>query len=371
MNLQDFDKSSKVAPLLVRLHDKGMLQDVSRAKAELTSVVAELLKLELSVKEQDLVAGVLIDLMRQAEKDLRQALAEYLSAIENVPPRLVLHLANDELSVACPILVRSPVLGDTDLIYIINSKGPAYWQAVARRFGLSEQLIDVLSDKRDPETAVILVKNDSIQLTSHALEILVEMAKECDMLAKPLLLRLEVPASVARMLYQHVGQEIKDLISAYYGIMPVDIDKGIDDLLIEFTEPEKLEYMPTSEMVISAGRFVKKRMLTLQLCLSTVKRGQIAYFIALFSRYTEISLEEIYDALQRPSGRKLALICRALGIQKSDFSIIYVMTERIRSEERSFNQKALNGALEGFDKIRPEIAREIVDTNFRSGRILS
>src|ERR1700743_1314236 len=54
---------------------------------------------ELNETEQSLASEILLNLMREAETDLRQALADKLSVQDNVPAELVVYLANDEISV--------------------------------------------------------------------------------------------------------------------------------------------------------------------------------------------------------------------------------------------------------------------------------
>ena len=128
MDLSFLDKSSDVTPLLVRLYDSHKLYGLAKdkkplARAELMSIISDLLGMNLSPRESELIADVLIALMRQAEKDLRQALAERLSMLEKAPLRLILQISHDEIEIAAPVLRNSAVLGELDLIYIIKSKG--------------------------------------------------------------------------------------------------------------------------------------------------------------------------------------------------------------------------------------------------------
>ena len=108
-------------PMLVKLHDSHKLYSLAQdkqplAQSELSTAMAELLDMQTTPREEELIADVLIGLMRQAEIDLREALSEKLSIMENVPLRLALHIANDEISVAKPVLKNSIALGDLDLI---------------------------------------------------------------------------------------------------------------------------------------------------------------------------------------------------------------------------------------------------------------
>jgi hypothetical protein len=366
MDLSIFEKTPQVAPLLVRLYDSHKLynlldDDQPLAKAEVTSAVAELLEVDLGPQEQELLADVLIGLMRQAELDLRQALADKLADLETVPLRLVLHLANDEISVAAPVLRNSPVFSDLDLIYIIKSQGADYWQAIASRAALSDRIIDVLAEKEDLGTAIVLTKNERVELTHYAIGILAGMAKESEVLAKPLLLREEVPEEFARDIYKHVGNELKLLIQNYYGINTEDVLSAVDDVILDFVEEpaETLVFMPTDKEISEANRVKQRGDLSFDYVLNELKKGEILSFVAAFTCYLDLELEIVYDALSQESGKKLAILCRAFGIMKGDFSTIFMMTQRIRTGDRIMDQGDLFKALHYFDRVKYGAARRI------------
>lgn len=368
MDINVLTKSPKIAPLLVRLYDSHKLysllsDDRPLAKAEITSAVAALLEVgDLEPREQELLADVLIGLMRQAELDLRQALASRLSDMEDVPLRLVLHLANDEISVASPVLRKSPVFSDLDLIYIINAKGADYWQAIAARENLGDRLVDMLADKRDPGTAVVLSKNERIRLTRHAIDILADMSKQSDSLAKPLLLRPEVPPEVARMLYNHVGTELKGFICDYYGVLPKEGRQAVDDIVLEFSGEGESDrpYMPQAEQIKIAARLKESGHLNFQAVMDSLKKGRLRLFVALVAGYAGLSVDEAYDVLSERSGKKMAILCRAFTVPKSDFSTIYMLTQRLRSQDRILDQKELVAALRYFDRVQTEVARRMM-----------
>lgn len=363
-----FEKSPQVTPLLVRLYDSHKLYGLlkggdAKARAELTGAVADLLEADLSAREQELLADVLLGLMRQAERDLRQALAERMAAMKSAPLRLVLFLANDEIEVAAPVLRQSSVLGDLDLVYIIKSQGADYWRAIAAREKLSPRVIDLLADTRDAGTALALTMNDRIVLTEHALAILAEQARSSDALARPLLLRPELPESMVRALYRHVGAELKAFIRSRFGIGDGETADAIEDIVLEFADivkPPELEFMPTEDMLALADDYGRAGLLNSQIMMESLDRGHIAEFIAFFAKYAEVPARRIHDALKQRAPRGIAILCRALGVQKSDFSRIYLATYRMRSNERTVNHKDMLDILSYFDKIRPEAAQRIV-----------
>lgn len=369
MDLRIFERSPAIAPLLVRLYEGQKLYSLAKdkrplAQAELTSAVSDLLDIDLSAQEQELLTDVLIALMRQAERELRQAVAERLAGMASVPLRLVLHLVNDEIDIAAPVLKRSPVLSDLDLIYIIKSQGADYWRAIAARQGLSAQVVNLLAETHDVPTAVILSENDRIALNEYAVGILARVARDHESVARPLLRRAEIPYQVARDLYGYVGAELKEYIRSFYGVEgdAAAAEKIVDDVVIDFTAPVggMSEFMPTERMMENAEQLRDLNMLSMQLMVEALQKGKIPNFIAMFARYTDLSPKRIHDFLRQSCPKGMAIACRAFGVQKSDFSRIYLMTHRMRSRDRIVNHGDMLELLAYFDKIRPETAMRIV-----------
>lgn len=360
-----FEKSPDVAPILVRLYDSHRLYSLASdetplARAELTSAVVELLGKNLAPREQELVSDVLISLMRQAEQDLRQAIAERLAVIETAPLRVVLHIANDDISIAAPMLKFSKVLSDLDLLYIIKGKTPEYWQAIAQRERLSEGVVNVLVDTRDDVTLRHLTENDCIRLGRHALDALSQMAERREDIARPLLMRPDVPEEIARRLYAYVGHELRGYIRDYYNLHNLDTDQAVDDIILEFSNPDpKQNFMPSHNAMEAADLYAKTGRLTLQTMMEVLQRGQFATFIAMFSRFTGLDVEKVHTMLRDPSGKVLAIVCRALDLNKGDLSRIYMMTQRVRSEDRLVDQAEMLRCLSVFDKVDSKKAAEL------------
>jgi uncharacterized protein (DUF2336 family) len=101
----------------------------------------------------DLFDSVLIDLVPHGELAMRADLAERLSLLANAPSGLVGQLAREnELSVAGPLLRRSPVIDEKVLIEIAGLRGQGHLLAMAERSALSPGLTDVIVRRGDRET---------------------------------------------------------------------------------------------------------------------------------------------------------------------------------------------------------------------------
>ena len=371
MDLSILDKSSNVTPLLVRLYDSHKLYGLAKdkqplARAELTSAVSELLDMELSEKETALIADVLTELLRKTEIELRQALAEKLSVKDNVPLSLVLQLANDDIPVASPVLKNSPVLGDLDLIYIIKSKGPEYWQAIAHRKQMNDQVINVLAETRDFDTAMTLAENMNITLAEQAIVVLSDLAQETDILATPLLRRDEITNDIASKLYEHVSADIKKFITDNYEIEASKLIDTVDDVVLELQdEAEANGFIPNDTMLSAAKEFNKKGLLTLKLMVGTLRRGQVKAFVAQFAVYTGLDIKTIEGILNQANGQGLAVACRALDIPKQDFVSIFLLTNRARSAAEMIDVKDMNRAVSYFNRIEKDVAKSIMKNSLQ------
>jgi uncharacterized protein (DUF2336 family) len=98
----------------------------------------------------DVFDRILIDLVPHTEIPTRVGLAERLSNLANGPRTLLEILANeDELSVAGPVLRRSPVVEERVLIEIAAVKGQGHLLAMTERPKLSAELTDVIIRRGD------------------------------------------------------------------------------------------------------------------------------------------------------------------------------------------------------------------------------
>jgi uncharacterized protein (DUF2336 family) len=98
----------------------------------------------------DLFDRVLIDLVPHTEIPARADLAERLSPLANAPRILVGQLAReDEMSIAGPLLRRSPVIDEGVLIEIARIKGQGHLLAMSERPKLSPDLTDVIVRRGD------------------------------------------------------------------------------------------------------------------------------------------------------------------------------------------------------------------------------
>ena len=127
----------------------------------------------------DLFDGILIDLVPHTEIAARAALAERLSMLAKAPRGLVGQLArDDEISIAGPLLRRSPVIDQVALIEIARFKGQGHLLAMSERPALSPDLTDVIVRRGDREVVRCAAGNTGAEFSHAGYSVLIRRASQ-------------------------------------------------------------------------------------------------------------------------------------------------------------------------------------------------
>ena len=115
-----------------------------------------------------LEAGQLEDLvlatLAYTSEQTRRMTAACLSHLPHAPLKLVLRLCEETADICAPLLLRSPVLQDADLIALIEKNGLEFARIIARRLNLTQKLRGLLLTLGDPQLASIVTAEVSADL---------------------------------------------------------------------------------------------------------------------------------------------------------------------------------------------------------------
>jgi uncharacterized protein (DUF2336 family) len=317
---------------------------------------------QLTDVEQALASEILLNLIRQAETDLREALSERLSIQENIPSELIVYLANDQISVARHVLQHSPVLNDIDLIYIITARGEEHWQQIAQRDGISPVVVDRLIDTGNPATVLNLIDNQRVNLQKSSMKKMARIALRSEELQAPLLRRPEIDADVAVDLYMVVSEALRREITDRFPVPAHALDQALDGLVHELGNAARGLRDTTPEMLVLAKRFKERGDIPADLLIRTLRRGQFGFFVALFAELTQLPVDCIVRMQQKDGGKPFVVACRHTGMMKSEFASIYLLSRGIRGGDRIVDQRELAMALRNFDTLKEYDVQRIMAT---------
>ena len=316
----------------------------------------------LTEQEKTLASEILMNLIRQAEVDLREALAERLSAQDNVPEGLMYYLANDDISIARHVLVHSPMLSDAHLLNVIAARGQEHWQHIARREKLTPMVADRLIDTGDPATVLNLIDNQRAVLTKSSMKKIARISMQSEELHAPLLRRPEIDSELAIDLYMIVSQTLRKDISERFVISGHAVDQAVEDLVQELSNEAKGLRQTTPEMMVLAKKFNERKDVTADLMIKTLRRGQVGFFVALFAERAGLAPEYIVKLVQKDGGKPFVVACRYVGMMKSEFASLFLLSRSIRTGDKIVDQRELAMALKNFDAIKDFDVQRIMKT---------
>jgi uncharacterized protein (DUF2336 family) len=344
-------------------------------RKRLVTIIGDLFFLggiELSAQERALMSDILRKLIRDVSAPIRRILAEKLAHSPDAPREIVVELANDEFAVAEAILMKSEVLRDPELIEIVYHRSLQHQLAVAMRRGLSDAVSDALVDTGNVDVIQTLLGNQEAHISEPTMAYLVDQSRTVDSFQEPILRRGDLSTQMAQKMYFWVSAALRQQIVERFGI-----DSGELDQLIEATveqslgedEDEREAAGPASPDEL-AHQLEDAGMLTPQLLIQTLRQGEIPLFEALLARMTGLRQTLIRRFIYEPGGECLAVICRALNIEKPTFASIFLLTRRSRPSERMMKPQDLTRLLGWFDRVDAKAAETVMARWRRSPELL-
>lgn len=352
----------------VNILEPGQLLQLAKDTTEvgryrLTNAVSQFFEdQELNEVEQRLASQIMLDLIRQAEVDLRETLAERLSVVKSVPAEVIVFLANDTISVAKPVLLNSPVLNDVDLIYIIASKGPEHWQSIASRQKLSPIVADRLADTEDPGTVKNLLGNTHVTLQKGCMKKMIKVALKNSELHESLLQRPEIDSALVADLYVCVTHALRTEIMQRFNLRAEAIDTAMDNLVEELTQEAKGIRQVTPEMISLAKNYAERSDIAPSIMVKTLRRGQVSFFVALFAEKLGLPADAVMKLIQKDNGKPFAVACRSINMMKSEFASIFLLSRGIRGGDKIVDQRELAMALKYYDAIKEYDANRVIQS---------
>jgi uncharacterized protein (DUF2336 family) len=171
-----------VATLLIPELDEIIRHGDPKRRAEAARRISELFlqgAANFRPDHVDLFDGVLVDLVPHTEIAARADLAERLSVLANAPRVLVGQLAReDEISIAAPLLRRSPVIDEGTLIEIARMKGQGHLLAMSVRPRLAPDLTDVILRRGDRDVVRSAAGNAGAEFSQTGYSRLIRRASQ-------------------------------------------------------------------------------------------------------------------------------------------------------------------------------------------------
>ncbi|RED53612.1 DUF2336 domain-containing protein [Aestuariispira insulae] len=271
----------------------------------------------LTDRERDLVFEILTTIVKQVEVNVRQALSKELAERDNVPKELILTLASDVFDVAQPVLMKSRLLEDSDLIQLVLDQAEHHHIAIAQRRNLTGDVSESLVGTSNRRVVTSLLKNKSAEIHEQTMHSLVRDAEKIEEYHEPLLERHELDADMARKMYGFVGEALRNYIVDRFEELDPELDDAVsravnDALQDDIYGGDELDYDPDN--VHATGYRPHPRTL-----LKALKLGDVFRFEELFRDLTDLTETSVTRVLYDSGPETLAIVCKASGIDTFTF----------------------------------------------------
>ena len=184
-------------------------------RAEATSALARaFLYSDLTESDRAAAEGAMIMLLDDPSPLVRRALAEVFAGCENAPPTVVHALANDQPDVAEPILQRSPLLLDADLVEAVASGEPERQMAIASRAGLPCSVSAAIAEVGSAEACLVLLENEAAETVPFSLDRIVQRFGHLAAIRDVILQRSDLAAATRQALVLKLSDTLADFVTS-------------------------------------------------------------------------------------------------------------------------------------------------------------
>lgn len=338
----------------------GLAQSGSAtSRSELYLSIAGLMQARaggFSDSEKGLLNAIMGQLTKQVEMHVRHALAERMAELVEAPHDLILLLANDRIEVAQAILEKSTMLNEDELVDIINATTHLHQKAVAGRPDVTTRVAASLAESSAVEVLVALVRNQRARIAQDTMERLAERSRESTDLQQGVLLRPELVEDLAKRMCAYVTEALHSFITERFRIDPAAIRKDLamasaeaHARLTNASGPERLVSKLHAAGQLKAGFAVK-----------ALGQGQLDVFEHAAAKLVGIPTEPLCRLLKSGDARMLALVCQAIGIDRSAFATLFGQAEQLRGRSGILSQQDRVQADEIFQKLSRDDARQAI-----------
>jgi uncharacterized protein (DUF2336 family) len=283
----------------------------------------------LNARERQLMHDIVSRLTSDVEMAVRIGLAERLADDPTAPIELIALLADDAIEVARPVILRSPVLSDEDLLRLLAEADPDRQEIVAARPHIGETVTDALAKSDAESVLAALLRNVTAKISPVAFEILVEKARTLTSIHEPLAHRADLPLSTAEKLAILVSDALRVYIARNFHVDRDALRASFVDATSRLAKPaEPPKAVPTEGSNKLIDKLAASGQLKPSFLLRVLNQGQIDLFDAGLARLLDMPLVGLRNRFYQGGPKAVALACRAVGIDRSVFQTVYSLSRQ-------------------------------------------
>ncbi|MDX1738584.1 MAG: DUF2336 domain-containing protein, partial [Alphaproteobacteria bacterium] len=238
----------------------------------------------------------------------------------DVPRELMVALARDEIDVAYPVIIKSKLLEDEDLIQLILERAEEHQLAVSKRDGLSEDVSDSLVNTQNSTVITSLLHNDTASIRAETIGNLVDDSETITGYRAALVKRRELEDHMAKKLYQWVGEALKESLELRFS--ETDMSADLEDAVSSAVSEAMYEGTFSEDLDTALEEYSPSYKPLPRTLVQALREGDVFRFEELFCDLTELPHNMVTHILYDKGPEALAICCKASGLGVQDFGDI-------------------------------------------------
>jgi len=347
--------------------DLDEASDIRRALAKRLSDVICIPSSQLAPQERHMAGDVLVELLRDADIDLRESVAKRLVMLNEAPRTILVILAKDDIRVARHVLEKSKSLTDSDLIQICKKVSFEHRKMIAQRRVVSDAVSDSLVQFLEEEVVETLLKNKGAAFSETALQRILTVSRQHKAYIKLLIKREELRPSHGLTMFWWAGGEDRRKILTRFGVTRNVLQESCHDLY-----PRAAKDGWSDAGVRKALQFIERRQRN-RAAIDRSSYGSLeaAIDLAEANGISRDLTEEIsYMAGIKPAtgaqiltdrgGEGLAILCKAPGLKREHVEKIWRALRRPVHETDGSMHADLARVMRTYDSISTDKAQTVL-----------
>ncbi len=303
--------------------------------------------------ENAVFGDVMIRIAFELELKTRARLAERMSEAYGAPHKLIVKLATDEIGVARPVLEKSPVLKDDDLVSIAQENGQDHLHAISGRPELSSTVTDVIVVRGNDTVLTHLAGNDCAEFSPGSLEHISKRAGTNPSLYNVLELRTDIPRAMLTEIKRTISERLKaELSSGSSSISGDEIDEIIEERALEM-------HLQSGEQARKIRAQKNRRpAISEEMILLLARKQKLTETVQCLSLMSGVSLSIVSHCILEADLSALAVLCKSGDLKCTIFAALI----QLRSTSNPVPTPMIADAMRYYDMLTVDTALKAIDT---------
>jgi uncharacterized protein (DUF2336 family) len=288
-------------------------------RADATSALARAyLHSDLSPDDRAAAEGAMTMLLDDPSPLVRLAMAQVFASSQAAPPVIVHALATDQPEIATPILERSPMLRDTDLVDLVATAHPQSQAVIASRFLLPRAVSAAIAEVGAAQACLALLENPGAEIAPFSLDRIVERFGHLAPIRENLMGRGDLPAATRQAVLAKLSQTLAGFVSSRHW-MPEDHAQYAVREACEKATIVLAAQTPEREIGALVSHLRDSGQLTAGLILRAILSGNIVLFEEALAELSGLPLDTVASYIHDRSVSGFQALYRKAGLPDSAY----------------------------------------------------